>query len=162
MTALPWAFDPSQAPDAPEFDNAPIPSGTELQAIITATELKDTSTGGQMLVVEHTIVEDGPYKNRKIWNNLNIVNSSEQAQNIGLGQLKAVCQAVGHQGLLEDSSMLHDKPIKIKTKVEKGTGQYEDKTIVSSWKPLSGAVSATAAPTQQPPAAPQAGPWANG
>jgi len=108
-------FDASQVEPAVSFD--PIPAG-KYTAIITASEMKTTSKGdGSFLKVEFT-VQGGEFNARKIWDNLNIQNPSEQAQNIARGNLSAICRSVG---VLQptDSVQLHNIPLLISVKTTK-------------------------------------------
>jgi hypothetical protein len=52
-------------------------------------ELKDTKAGTGRYIKCKFMVEEGEYENRVIFMNVNIENPNPQAQQIGLGQLKA-------------------------------------------------------------------------
>ena len=79
-----------------------------------------------MLVLEHQIVE-GTSKGRLLWDNLNVVNSNETAQNIAMSQLKKYFSAVGKPDSMEESDLLNT-PITIKTKTKTSNG-YENTDI---------------------------------
>lgn len=76
---------------------------------IVASEMKDTKTGGQMLALTLEIT-DGPARGRKLWENLNLVNSNTQAVEIAQRTLSAICHAVGRLQV-NDSEELHFKPM---------------------------------------------------
>ena len=95
-------------------------------SIISSFKYKDTKSGGQMLVLEHQIVE-GDAKGRLLWDNLNVVNANETAQNISMGQLKKYFQAVGKPDSSEESDLLN-VPLTIKT-VTKTKNGYENTDI---------------------------------
>ena len=101
---------------------------------------------------------DGQYKNRVLFGNLNIVNANPEAEKIGQRQLSGLCHAVGVLQL-QDTSQLHNKPVKIKVKVRVDeTGKYDDQNDVAGFEAVSGTVVATAAPAAAP--AGNAAPWA--
>lgn len=61
-------------------------------------------------------VIDGQYQGRKLFARFNIRNSNPQAQEIAYKELSAVCHAVGAVGIVQDSQMLHGRPLKVKVK----------------------------------------------
>ena len=89
----------------------PIPAGIYVAHIIES-DVVATKSGGQMLKLTHEILE-GPCKGRKIWSNINIRNSSAEAERIGQAQLSALCHATGVLDL-RDSSMLHMLPVHVR------------------------------------------------
>jgi hypothetical protein len=107
-----FGFDAtSVAPSAPmEL----IPPGKYVAHII-ASEMKDTSTGGQYLKLEHEIL-DGPHAKRRLWNNLNLVNSNATTVEIAQRQLSAICHAIGVLKV-SDSEQLHFKPLLVTVKI---------------------------------------------
>lgn len=145
MAQLGYSFDPDQVPDD-ERDFALMPDGVYLAHIIES-DLKGTSTGGQMLALTWEIM-DGPCQKRHVWENLNIVNSNAQAQDIAARALKNICRAIGHQGALTDSADLHFKPCRIRVGHEDAKGAYKAKNTVKGYEPLSGAAPALAATPQ--------------
>lgn len=94
-----------------------VPPGT-YNVVIVESDVKDTKAGGKMLVMKYQII-DGPQVGETVKDQLNIVNSSDMAQKIGLSQLKNICDAIGHTGQLKDSNQLHGKPFAVKVVVEK-------------------------------------------
>ncbi len=119
-------------PNSMDFD--PIPAGKYAGQVIES-EVKETSKGGEMLKLTIEIL-DAPYKSRKVWTNLNIVNSSEKAQQIALGMLSALCRAVGKVGIVSDSSQLHNKPFIVAVGIEPGTVEYPTpKNVVRGFYP---------------------------
>lgn len=94
-----------------------IPAG-DYDAVITASELKETKAGdGKYLALTLQILS-GEYQNRKLWDRLNLQNKNEKAVQIARGTLSAICRAVGVL-TPNDSSELHDKPLRIRVKVRK-------------------------------------------
>lgn len=109
--------------------NAPrevVPAGDYL-AIIKESEKKDTKAGdGAMIKLTLEIIEKGQYEHRKVFDNLNLWNKSEQAKQIAQSTLSAICHAVGVKQP-KDTSQLHNKPlcIVVKTRMYNGEPQNE-------------------------------------
>jgi len=138
-----FSFDASQV--APQESFSPIPAGNYTAQVIES-EIKPTKSGtGQMLTLRWQVL-DGEYKNRIVFDRINIVNQNPTAEQIGQRQLSAVCHAAGVLKL-QDTAQLHNKPIKIKVKIRQDA-QYGDSNEVSGYDAVTGGV-ATAIPTQQ-------------
>lgn len=147
------SFDATQV--APQESFSPIPAGSYIAQVIES-EIKPTKSGtGQMLTLRWQVV-DGQYKGRLVFDRLNIVNQNPKAEEIGQRQLSAVCHAAGVLKL-QDTSQLHNKPIKIKVKIRQDD-QYGDTNEVSGYDAVNGgAAPVSAAPTA--PAAASVPPW---
>lgn len=159
MATLPQKFDTRTAP--PPRDDFVLITPADYVAIISDSAMKPTKKNdGEYLELTHEIIEDGPFKGRKIWVRLNIVNPSPKAMEIAQRDLSAICAAVGHVGELPDSIALHNKPHVIRVSVEPADASKrrdKDQNEIKAWKALDGV-----APTQA--AAPAAGgakaaPW---
>lgn len=112
----------------------PLPKGRYL-AMISSTEVKPTSNGaGMLLKLEFDILESG-FEGRKVFDQLNIKNPSEKAEQIGRGMLSALCRALGKLGIVDDSTELHDLPLIISVKVEPASEGYEAKNKVNGFYP---------------------------
>ena len=151
-------LDDSLFEDQPSFE--PVPQDT-YTLMITDSEMATTQKGGQMLKLSMQIV-DGAHKGRKIWDNLNLINSSTTAVEIAQRNLGSICKAIGVASVTE-SAVLHNKPFKAFVGIEIGTNGYSDKNRVKKYdhRPLGGGVT----PAPQVQAAPQAAatsaaPWA--
>ena len=105
-----------------------IPAG-DYPAVIVKSESKPTKDGtGERLNLQLQIL-DGKYQNRTLFDGLNVKNKSAQCQQIGRGQLKAICIAVNVPDP-NDSAELHNKPLMISVKVgvdDKGNPRNEIK-----------------------------------
>jgi hypothetical protein len=94
--------------EAPKSDYDPLPKG-EYQAMVTESQMKVTKAGtGEYLALTMQIIE-GKYADRKIWENLNLHNPNEVAENIARANLKAISQACGFEEL-DDTDQLNDIP----------------------------------------------------
>ena len=152
-------FNATTVEPAGEF--TALPAGI-YTAQITESELKQTKSGtGHYLQLTWRVL-DGQYANRLIFERLNIANANETAQKIGQQQLSALCHAAGVLQV-QDSSQLHNKPVRIKVTIRKDE-QYGDSNEIKGYESVSGAT--PSAPAMPPvfaapakPAAP-AMPWA--
>lgn len=159
-------FDPNAVPENDRnFD--PIPGGDYLMQV-TESEIVPTKSGeGDILKLTIEVME-GPFENRKIWDNLNIRNPNAQAQSIAQRALADLCIAVGVTGL-RNSDDLHFRPFIGTVKVEPAKDGYGAQNRMKRYKPRGGVAPQAAqrpAPTQnaRPAAQPaQAGgtraPW---
>ena len=126
-------FNANDAPEPMSFD--PLPEG-EYMATITGSEMKATIKGdGSYLSLEYTII-DGPYANRKVWDNLNLDNPNAKSVTIAQASLGAICKACAASSgnaQLEtpnDSSELHDIPLLIKLAIK------NDQNVFRKWSPV--------------------------
>jgi len=138
-----------------------IPSG-DYTAMITSSEAKPTKSGtGTILNLRIDILE-GEFKGRIIFAGLNVFNQNPTAQQIAQAELSAICHATGVMQL-NDSSQLHNRPMKIKVGIQPAKDGYDAKNVIKGYSSLSSApvqVSQTAAtPTPQSDGKPTP-PWA--
>ena len=139
-----------------------IPEG-RYSAVVVESGLKETQSGGMMLVCKFVITQ-GPQANTELLHHFNIKNANPVAEKIAFGELAKLAKAAGLPSLPQESNSLHGKPLVIVIKTEKGqpytdknTGEMregKDKSIIYSFEPLPQAVSAPIA--QQ---APKIMPW---
>jgi len=85
-------FDTSTHEPLNDYDL--IPPGKYIVHIDRA-EVKQTKKGDGYYLEIEMIIMDGPCKNRKLWDRINIVNPSVQCQEIGLRALTALGCAAG-------------------------------------------------------------------
>jgi hypothetical protein len=157
-----FSFDASTV--APQAPTGPIPAGVYL-AHCTESDVGPLKSGnGTGLKMTFEIL-DGQYKNRKVWENLNIQHTSEETQRIAQSQLSALCHAV-NVIKLEDTAALHFKPVKIKVTVREAQGQYQASNNIKGYESAGGAAPTfTSAPAEAaapaaPPAASKTPAWA--
>jgi hypothetical protein len=118
--------------EIPERENqeyAPLAEGDYTVACID-TNYKTTKAGdGKYLSCKFQILS-GNSKGRIIWENMNLVNPSEDAVKIGRGKIKELSKAIGLHGTLNDSIQLHDQPLIIRLGLNK-KGEIEVKKFMS-------------------------------
>lgn len=152
------AFDSSTVePSAPR--GGALPAGL-YPVEITNAEVKDLKSGaGTGLNLEFTVF-DGPHAKRKVWALLCIKHQNEQTQQIAQAQLSALCRAAGINGVLDDTDMLFQKTLAIRTKVRPARDGYDEQTEVAGYESLSAARAAANAPAPAVAGGAAAKPWA--
>lgn len=158
-----YNFNAAQVePQKTNFD--PLPAGNYV-AMVVDSELKPTRSGRALKLALRII--EGPHANRQVWTNLNIENSSAQAQEIAQKQLSALCHAVGVINLA-DTLQLHERPVRIRVKLRPAEGEYAASNDITGYEAVAGGASPaavarpsfpTAASAPAAAAAPTA-PWA--
>lgn len=97
-------------------------------AAIVASEMKPTQAGdGGYLELVFEII-DGIHKGKKQYARLNIYNQNEQAVQIAVGNLSAICHSVGVYEM-QDTQQLHNRPLQIyvvKRRNERDGGMTND------------------------------------
>lgn len=121
------------AADVPPTQFDVLPAG-EYEAVIVASELKPTQNGGGKYLKLELQILSGEYQNRKLFDNLNIENKNAQAVTIARGTLSAICRSVGVL-TPHDSSELHNKPMRIKVKVQPARDGYDESNKIVAYKP---------------------------
>jgi hypothetical protein len=142
---------------------------------ITASELATTKSGnGQLLKLTLQVIE-GPGGGRMVWESLNIIHTNAEAQKIGQRQFAQLRAALG-LGAVSDSEELHDRPLRIRLKIEPGKDGFQPRNRVSAflpyndpgpaaaanWKPGEAKPSAAQFPQKSAPppsSAPKQRPW---
>jgi len=125
-------YDTEKVEDAGIF--TPIPTN-DYVVVVESSELKDNNQGtGQYLKMVYSVVEEGEFQGRKIFENLNTsFNDTDTdpkhatAQRIGQGKLKKLCYAVGIRGKLDDTDEMNQIPFIAKVSIKKSTNpDYPD------------------------------------
>lgn len=97
-------------------------------AAMVASEMKPTQAGdGGYLELVFEII-DGIHKGKKQYARLNIYNQNEQAVQIAVGNLSAICHSVGVYEM-QDTQQLHNRPMQIyvvKRRNERDGGMTND------------------------------------
>jgi hypothetical protein len=142
-----------------------IPPG-EYPAIVTKSEMKPTKDGsGKRLNLTIQILS-GPFQNRIVFDGLNVKNKSAQCEQIGKGQLKALCVAVNIPDP-QTSEELHNRPFLVKLKIGKDQNGNPRNEVAGYKAKIASAPPAGAPPEKNmveqafegEPAAPVQRPW---
>lgn len=148
-------FDASAVEPSAPFEV--LPPG-KYQVQIVQSEMRPTRAGdGQFLWLEMDILA-GPHAGRKLWDQLNLVNRSQQTVEIAQRRLSAICHAVGRLQVA-DSEELHFRPMLATVKVkpegpDKQGVHRQAKNEIEGYEPLPGAPARPAAAPARPAAAP--------
>lgn len=146
-----FGFNTSEFENESGSGNYEVMPAGEYTLKATEADLKETKKGdGAYLAVTFEIAK-GEYAGRKVWQNFNIHNPSEKAQQIGREQVAAWGRAVGKPNA-QDSDELLERNFQAKLGIEKGTGGYSDKNLIKSFLAPVGGFSAAS----EAPAAPKA------
>jgi len=168
MVQLAQPFNSNDVEPSDGGDFKPMPTGW-YAAQIEATEQKSTKDAiagkNQDWYINFTFVIVGEhYANRKIFNILNLGNSSVKAKEIAFRDLSAICHATGKL-LINDTSELHNIPHMIHVKEvpavlnNDGSEKYKAKNEINGYKsmddgaPLEQAQQSQSQPAQQSQAA---------
>ena len=119
-------FDPSTV--EPQTDFQVIPPG-KYPVLIEEAEVKQTKAGTGHYIKLTMSVLDGPYKNRKLWDQINVQNPSAQCVEIGLRTLSALGRAIG-TGPITDTAQLVNQVVIAHVKVK--NDQNEVRTYSST------------------------------
>jgi hypothetical protein len=124
---------------------------------IVASEIKPTQAGdGGYLEFVFEII-DGIHKGKKQYARLNIYNQNEQAVQIAVGNLSAICHSVGVYEM-QDTQQLHNRPLQIyvvKRRNERDGGMTNE---VKGFRDINGNEPWKGNQQQQPQGAPQSAP----
>jgi hypothetical protein len=99
-----------------EKDFEPVPAAEYIAVIEDSDYVDNKNNTGKNLKLTYQIIE-GRMKGRKIFNNLNLENPSQQAAQIARRTLNSIGVAVGLINI-KDSTQLHDTPMRIKVTVK--------------------------------------------
>ena len=127
-----------------------LPAGEYFVQVFDVTR-KETKKGGVMLALQLKVI-GGDHDNRRVFHNINIVNASKQAQDIGLSDLKSLVVALGidpakTKGLSADSIV----GLICKASVVHKTDDYGTKAVVKRWSKEQAETSAQQVPQQVKP-----------
>ena len=130
-----------------------LPAG-KYSAQIVESEMRVTRNGlGQFLWLMLDIL-DGPFKGRKIFDQLNLVNPNPTTVEIAQRTLSAICHATGKMHV-SDSEELHLIAMTIQVKIRPPKNGYGESNVIAYLPPERGAAPARAAKPAATPAAPQ-------
>lgn len=113
---------------SPETKSDPIPSGTYIAQVVDSEVNPAKSGQGTNMKLVFEII-DGQFKNRKVFDNLCVQHVNAETQRIAQARLSALCHATGVVRM-NDSSELHNRPIKINVGIQPEKNGYAAKNII--------------------------------
>lgn len=130
--------------DAQGYEREPdqfdlLPPGT-YKAVIEEAEIKETKNpnNDDRYLKLKIVIQDEAYKNRVVFDNLNIWNSNSEAVRIAKNALHDICAALNLPSVKEPEE-LKFKELAIKVGIQEGRGQYDDQNRVKKYLPASDA-----------------------
>lgn len=108
----------------PQQEFSALPKGTYV-VCIEESEMRDTKNGDGKYLNLRLRVLDGEFKNRVLFDRLNLFNKNEKAVQIAKASLSSICRAVGVMQP-KDSSELHNKPLCAKVAVREYNGENQN------------------------------------
>lgn len=117
----------------PDEGFQPLPPG-DYPAIITESEVKANSTNTGSYMKVKFVITEGQYTNRVIFNNYNISHQNPKAEEIGRGQLSALCLALGNPNASDSDQLLNQSCVI--TLGIRNNPQYGPQNDVKGYKPL--------------------------
>lgn len=132
------AFNPQEYTPLDEI--IVIPAGEYIAEVFASKMQENKKQTGWMLILNWRVI-DGEHKGAEVSQFVNLMNASAEAQAIAQRMLSTICKACGVD-FLQDSEQLHEKPCRIKVKLQEYNGEIRD--AISMVFP----VSKTAAPAK--------------
>jgi len=131
-----------------------IPAGKYVASIIKS-EMKDNKAGTGSFLNLHFKIQDGQFKDRLVFTNLNLNNPSDQAVAIARKELTSIVKACGKISI-EDSEELHGIEMEIKVAVRSATPNFPEGNDIKGYKALGSNPSASASAKPSATAKPSA------
>ena len=126
MAYIDFDFDPTTV-EPSKFGLFPI---GEYIAEVTESDYKTTKDGlGRFIELKMTIL-DGPQAGRQVVDRLNVKNNSEFAVDIAQRTMKDILDAIGYKDQFRDTSVLHNRPMKIKVSIITKQKSGEDQNSI--------------------------------
>jgi hypothetical protein len=111
-------FDANDHEPSSGDDYQPIPAGWYIAHVVDS-EVKETAKQGdpsKYLKLQIELIDNGKYDGRKVFDNCNLWNASQQARDIAQRQFSALCHAAGKLQV-HDSEEIHHRKVEVKLTV---------------------------------------------
>ena len=120
------AIEPDQGPAT-----GILPKGRYI-VVCEKSEVRQTKKGTGHLLALTFVVQEGEYKKRKLFDNINIQNENPVAQRIGQQHLAGFCHAVGI-AQLDNSYQLHGIPVEVEVGIQPAKDGWEEKNVIKGF-----------------------------
>jgi hypothetical protein len=141
-----------------DFDRTPLPDGKYFVEI-TDSDYRDAKNGnGSYVMVEYRVI-DGEFSDRKLWANYNIINSNEQAQEIGQQQFAKLCLATLGRPSCNDTDDLIGRQLAVGVGIDKKDPSRNRVKWTEGVQQTASAPAPAARPSAAPAVAKSAKPW---
>ena len=142
----------------------PLIPPSKYQGMFVTSELKPTKDGNGQFLEMKALITQGEYRDTEFIERLNLINQNATAVKIAYETLAKIAKAVGFAQIPSDSSDLHNKPLLLVIKTEKGTPfkdkvtgetrEGKDKSVIGGFEALPQVGIVGAAPAAQATALP--------
>lgn len=123
------SFNPQEHEAQGDFE--PLPPGW-YSVEVDSAEVKQTRNGdGYYLKIQFNVIGES-YNGRKLFDQINLSNPNQKAEEIGQRELASLGQAVGLTAI-NDSAELQGKTLEVKTKVE-DSQQFGENNKITSYR----------------------------
>jgi uncharacterized protein DUF669 len=130
---LPETFDPSGHEGTRDFEPFP-PGWYQAQMIESSVEHARNGNGTYLLAVFEIL--SGDYRGRKIYQNVTLQNTSQQAVEIGQRLLADIYTAIGITTPTKDIRVMLFKPVIVRAGIKRDKdGVYPDRNCITSVRP---------------------------
>jgi hypothetical protein len=115
-----------------------VPPGDYMMEIVDNADVETKSGSGRMLKLRWQVCDEASeYYRQSVFQQINYINPSAEAQRIGRGQLKAILEAVGYSGAISGvdlDEVLVGKPCIVTVGWGKAQGDYPARPEVKKVK----------------------------
>jgi len=125
-----------------------VPAGEYIVIIESSDYVQNKQGTGMILKLVYQII-DGPFKGKKIFENLNLENVNKQAEEISRKALNSIGVATG-VAKIQDSAQLHNIPMKLEVTV-RNTDDYGKQNNIKKHLPMNGGGNVPVPPTEAAP-----------
>jgi hypothetical protein len=94
-----------------------LPRGRYMVMII-GSQVKDTKAGDGQFIEWTFEVMDGPFKGRRLWERMNIINKNKKTEDIARSNLSALGKACGKRGMVAETDELHNIPLFVDVQIK--------------------------------------------
>lgn len=101
---------------ADEVPSGPVPAGRYI-CMIAGSVIKDTASGGRMIVVDFQI-DEGQYRGRHVFENLNLWHSNPTVSEIAKKQLANIAKSCGFSDVLRRTEDLNGRRLALQIEVD--------------------------------------------
>ena len=112
--------DIQNAPEVVEYEAMPK---AKYKSRVANSKTKAASSGTNYLNIEFEIIEDGPFKGRKVWDNYNLWHAKPEAKARAQADFAVLSRACGKTQRVTMSEELHDSVVLLTL----GTKEYKGK-----------------------------------
>ena len=109
MAQLPSNFNPKD--HKPMGDFSAFEPCDVIAVISSSAKQESKSTPGNFYWKLEFDIIDGPHKGRKLWTNLNLINSNPSAVERANSELTSICESCGIYNVISDTAELHGIPM---------------------------------------------------